>query len=72
MPEFNYEPYFPVLVVSSTAKADDLRANNRLVRDYAPKGVGRGGKGVSFEEVQDPTSERTRMSIERWMDRCGW
>lgn len=72
LPEFNYEPHFPILVVSPTELADQLKANNRLVRDYAPKGVGRGGKGVSFEQVQDPTSDRTRMTVERWMDRCGF
>jgi hypothetical protein len=72
LPEFNYEPHFPVLVVASSELAEQLKTSNRLVRDFAPKGVGRGGKGVSFEEVQDPTSERTRMTIERWMDRCGY
>lgn len=72
LPEFNYEPHFPVLVVASSELAEQLKANNRLVQDFAPKGVGRGGKGVSFEEVQDPTSECTRMTIERWMDRCGY
>ncbi|GHJ84222.1 hypothetical protein NliqN6_0624 [Naganishia liquefaciens] len=72
LPEFNFEPHFPVLVVASSDLAERLRTSNRLVRDYAPRGIGRGGKGVSFEEVQDPTSERTRMTIERWMDRCGY
>lgn len=72
LPEFNFEPYFPVLVVSSTVQAENLKTNNRLVRDFTPQGVGRGGKGVSFEVVEDPTSERARMQIERWMDRSGW
>lgn len=76
LPEFNYEPHFPILVVaanggSSGFKAQDVEAH-RLVKDYESKGVGRGGKGVSVERVKEERSEETRIQVERWLDRCGF
>ncbi len=41
------------------------------MQSYTGK-VGRGGQGVSFEEVEDEKSDKTRYVVERWMDRCGW
>jgi hypothetical protein len=72
LPELTYEPHFPVLVVASDTQATEVQQQNRLVRDYANRGVGRGGKGVSFETAPDVYSEQSRMAIERWMDRCGF
>lgn len=73
-PEFNYEPRFPILVLSPPSLAPHLEQSHRLVRDHASAGVGRGGKGVSWENeaTEDIRSERNRMTIERWMDRCGF
>ncbi len=72
LPELTYEPHFPVLVVASDVQAKEVQAQNRLVGDYADRGVGRGGKGVSFEKVPNVYSEQSRMAIERWMDSCGF
>jgi hypothetical protein len=72
LPEFTFEPHFPVLVVAPDSQAKHFASQNRLVRDYGDKGVGRGGKGVSFETVPNVYSEQTRTAIERWMDRCGF
>lgn len=77
VPEFNYEPRFPILVVSPPSLSPQLEQTHRLVRDHAAVSgysVGRGGKGVSWESdaTEDVRSERNRMTIERWMDRCGF
>lgn len=52
-PVFGFEPRFPILVMGATG--------GRLV-EASKDGVGRGGKGVSVEELMDgPRGERSRI-----------
>ncbi len=51
-PKFNYEPRFPILVVSEEGRMGDLREGSR-VGGAGDGGVGRGGKAVSVEVVRD-------------------
>lgn len=72
LPEFTFEPHFPVLVLAADANAQETQERNRLVRDFAGRGVGRGGKGVTFETAADVSSDKARITVERWMDTCGF
>lgn len=70
---FDYEPHFPILYLSTKTETPEHR-----LQAHAERGVGRGGKGVTFEvldESRAPGGERgegTRMELERWLDRCGY
>ena len=70
---FDYEPHFPILYLSTQTETPEHR-----LQAFAERGVGRGGKGVTFEvldESRAPGGERgegTRMQLERWLDRCGY
>jgi hypothetical protein len=71
---FTYEPHFPIYILSTGDKADDV-AQHRLVRLHADKGVGRAMRGVTYEQAEGGKAERsegTRMMVERWLDRCGY
>lgn len=60
-PVFNYEPHFPILVIAEKANLATLQSTNRVVK-AAEAGVGRGGKGVSVEELVDgPRGEKSRV-----------
>ena len=51
-PTFNYEPRFPILVLADEQKMSDLKERSRVVR-AAESGMGRGGKGVRLEIIED-------------------
>lgn len=60
-PVFNYEPHFPILVIAEKSNLPTLQSTNRVVK-AAEAGVGRGGKGVSVEELVDgPRGEKSRV-----------
>ncbi|KAL7422089.1 hypothetical protein Q5752_002732 [Cryptotrichosporon argae] len=70
-PRLTYEPKFPILVLGD--KGDMSRLESSRVGSVAKHGVGRGGKGVTLEELADgPRGEKTRINIERWLDRSGF
>ncbi|OCF55056.1 hypothetical protein L486_07166 [Kwoniella mangroviensis CBS 10435] len=77
-PIFQYEPHFPILVMSNQASLRELSVSNRMVREHGvvPKDekigwFGRSGKGVEIE-VMDQVDESSRIQVERWMDRQGY
>lgn len=70
---FDYEPHFPILYLSTKTETPEHR-----LQAHAERGVGRAGKGVTFDvldESRAPGGERgegTRMVLERWLDSCGY
>lgn len=77
---FTYEPHFPILVLSTPNKRTSIFGGNepvethRLVKGWAGQAIGRGGKGVTYEKLEgsDERSDKTRIEVERWLDRCGF
>lgn len=59
MSEFTYEPTFPILVLASEAKQEDLHKSFRLLTNFKG-GPGRGGRGVSVEIARDVRSHEAR------------
>ena len=51
-PKFGYEPQFPIVVMADKETMTGLKEGSRVVK-AADEGVGRGGKGVSVEELVD-------------------
>nr|XP_031858566.1 uncharacterized protein CI109_005946 [Kwoniella shandongensis]KAA5525638.1 hypothetical protein CI109_005946 [Kwoniella shandongensis] len=82
-PVFKYEPHFPLLILSSQEKMTKLSVENRLVREFAGEDPNKSGwtlgrrgrgKGVELAVVDESRelSDKGRIEVERWMDRCGF
>ncbi|OCF31466.1 hypothetical protein I316_06868 [Kwoniella heveanensis BCC8398] len=79
-PKFGYEPHFPLLIMSSQAGLQRLSTTHRLVREGGNDVSGQRGRGKGLEvgvldgneDELGELSERGRMDVERWMDRCGF
>ncbi|PBL00760.1 hypothetical protein ARMGADRAFT_393323 [Armillaria gallica] len=59
--EFNFEPHFPIAIISELAEMERLRANNRLART----------PGVETIVASDVDGHDAFSSIERWFDALG-
>lgn len=59
-PTFGYEPHFPILVMGAEGEMANLQAS-RLGK-ASEQGTGRGGKGVTVEEIRGSwTSDKNRL-----------
>ena len=60
-PTFKYEPKFPILLLSKQGEGEELKADSRVARAVSD-GVGRGGQGVSIEQMVDGSrGEQSRL-----------
>ncbi|KAK7058818.1 hypothetical protein VNI00_001442 [Paramarasmius palmivorus] len=61
LPEFNFEPKFPIAVFATPQEMEALKVKNRLVRDG----------GVDVFTVGDTEGQETFVKIEEWLDEIG-
>ncbi|KAK8870046.1 hypothetical protein IAR55_000616 [Kwoniella newhampshirensis] len=84
-PVFTYEPHFPLLVLSSQDKMIKASVDNRLIREFTGENPNKSGwtlgrrgrgKGVELAIVDEGDNggltDKGRIEVERWMDRCGF
>lgn len=61
LPEFDFEPKFPVAIMASSEEMKTLRQSNRLARD----------PGVDTITLTGVQGEGACIEIERWLDELG-
>jgi pimeloyl-ACP methyl ester carboxylesterase len=61
LPEFDFEPRFPISLVSTEEESDMLRKSNRLAQDA----------DVDVLSVQNVDSQEAFVRIEQWLDEVG-
>lgn len=61
LPEFNFEPLFPIALVAETADMQALKERSRLARD----------PGVDTFTVSSLESESTAVKLSSWLDELG-
>lgn len=61
LPEFDFEPRFPVALVCTHAESELLKKTNRLAQDA----------DVDILAVDDVDSQEAFVKIEQWMDEVG-
>ncbi|WVO17040.1 hypothetical protein L204_104727 [Cryptococcus depauperatus] len=83
-PKFKYEPLFPILLITSAERMNELSTSNRLVREYAENDLHKSvwamrkadkGKSVNLvvtDDLKEELDEKARIEVERWMDGNGF
>lgn len=72
LPEFTYEPKFPIAIMGTPEEVRLLRDAHRLGKAGAGKGGGRWRRGgVDWLEVEDTEGQAAQNSMEMWLDEIG-
>jgi hypothetical protein len=72
LPEFTYEPKFPLAILGTPSELENLKQTHRLGKEAHTGGWTRWKRGgVDWLEVDDTSSHDTRNKMEMWMDDVG-
>lgn len=61
LPEFDFEPKFPIALMCTTEESEVLKESSRLAQD----------SDVDVLSVQDVDSQEAFVRIEQWLDEVG-